>query len=211
MSEQLSDELIEPEILTSERIFDGVVWDVRAETFRYGGGELRREFVDHTGAVAVLALDDDGRVALIKQYRHPIRSREWEIPAGLLDIEGENPLVAAQRELGEETDLQAERWDLLSEFVTSPGGSDEIIRIYLARGLSATAAAFEREAEEADMELRWVPLDEAVEAVLARRVQNPSLTIAVLAAHAFRARDWRGLGDAASPWTRHPRVRHPRV
>ncbi|AND16189.1 NUDIX domain-containing protein [Rathayibacter tritici] len=210
MSEPLSDELVEPEVLTSDRVFDGMVWGVRAETFRYGGGELRREFLDHTGAVAVLALDDEDRVALIKQYRHPVRTREWEIPAGLLDVQGEDPLIAAQRELGEETDLQAERWDLLSEFATSPGGSDEVIRIYLARGLSATGSAFDREAEEADMELRWVPLDEVVEAVLARRVQNPSLSIAVLAAHAFRSRDWSGLGDASSPWTRHPRVRHPR-
>ena len=203
----LSDELVEPEILTSERVFDGMVWGVRAETFRYGDGELRREFLDHTGAVAVLALDDEDRVALIKQYRHPVRTREWEIPAGLLDIEGEDALVAAQRELGEETDLRAGRWDLLSEFATSPGGSDEVIRIYLARDLSATDAAFEREAEEADMELRWVALDEALDAVLARRVQNPSLCLAVLAAHAFRARGWAGLGDASSPWTRHPRVR----
>ncbi|SMH40602.1 ADP-ribose pyrophosphatase [Rathayibacter oskolensis] len=207
---ELADELVEPEILTSERVFDGMVWGVRAETFRYGDGELRREFLDHTGAVAVLALDDEDRVALIKQYRHPVRAREWEIPAGLLDIEGEDALVAAQRELAEETDLRADRWDLLSEFATSPGGSDEAIRIYLARDLSATDSVFDREAEEADMELRWVDLDEAVDAVLARRVQNPSLTIAVLAAHAFRSRGWVGLGDASSPWTRHPRVRHPR-
>ncbi|WKK71075.1 NUDIX hydrolase [Rathayibacter oskolensis] len=207
MSEPLADELVEPEVLTSERVFDGMVWGVRAETFRYGADVLRREFLDHTGAVAVLAIDERDRVALIKQYRHPVRSREWEIPAGLLDIEGEDALLAAQRELAEETDLQAGRWDLLSEFATSPGGSDEAIRIYLARDLSATDSVFEREAEEADMELRWVDLDEAVDAVLARRVQNPSLTIAVLAAHAFRARGWAGLGDAASPWTRHPRAR----
>lgn len=207
MTEPLSDELVEPEILTSVRVFDGMVWGVRAETFRYGDGQLRREFLDHTGAVAVLALDDDDRVALIKQYRHPVRTREWEIPAGLLDVDGEDALVAAQRELAEETDLQAERWDLLAEFATSPGGSDEAIRIYLARGLSATDSVFAREAEEADMELRWVQLDEAVDAVLARRVQNPSLTIAVLAAHTFRSRDWAGLGDASSPWDRHPRMR----
>ncbi|MCM6762459.1 NUDIX hydrolase [Rathayibacter sp. ZW T2_19] len=206
----LSDELVEPEILTSESVFDGMVWGVRAETFRYGDGELRREFLDHTGAVAVLALDDQDRVALIKQYRHPVRTREWEIPAGLLDIEGEDALVAAQRELAEETDLRAGRWDLLSEFATSPGGSDEVIRIYLARDLSSTGSVFDREAEEADMELRWVALDDLVEAVLARRVQNPSLTIAALAAHTFRSRGWAGLGDASSPWTRHPRVRHPR-
>ena len=112
---------------------------------------------------------------LIKQYRHPVRTREWEIPAGLLDVDGEDPLAAAQRELAEEADLVAAEWAVLADFVTSPGGSDEAIRIYLARGLSATPEAFAREDEEADMELRWVPLDECVDAVLARRVQNPSL------------------------------------
>ncbi|PPH23539.1 NUDIX domain-containing protein [Rathayibacter toxicus] len=210
MSELLADEPVEPEILSSERVFTGMVWGVRAETFRYGDGQLRREFLDHTGAVAVLALDEQDRVALIKQYRHPVRSREWEIPAGLLDIEGEDPLRAAQRELGEEIDLRASRWDLLAEFASSPGGSDEMIRVYLARGLFATDSAFDREAEEADMQVRWVALDDVVEAVLARRLRNPSLTIAALAASAFRARDWVGLGDASSPWLSHPRGRHPR-
>ena len=163
-----------------------------------------REYVDHTGAVAILAIDENDRVLLIKQYRHPVRAREWEIPAGLLDISGEHPLVAAQRELAEEADLVASEWNVLSEFSTSPGGSSEAIRIYLARGLSATAEAFAREAEEADMELRWVPLDDCVDAVLARRVQNPSLVLAVLAAHASRARGWVTLGSADEPWPRHP-------
>ncbi|NQX30032.1 NUDIX hydrolase [Microbacteriaceae bacterium VKM Ac-2854] len=204
---ELRDEPFEPTILSSEKVFAGAIWDIRAETFDYGDGTLRREFMDHTGAVAVLALNDADEVALIKQYRHPIRSREWEIPAGLLDVAGESGLVAAQRELAEEADLQAGRWDLLSEYFSSPGGSNEPLRIYLARELSPVETDFVREGEEADMELRWVALDEIVDAVLARRVQNPSLTIGALAAFTARSRGWAGLGDANEPWTRHPGYR----
>lgn len=195
------------EVTSSERVFDGLVWDIRRESFRYNGSDVVREYMDHTGAVAVLALDDDERVLLIRQYRHPVRLREWELPAGLLDVAGEDPLVGARRELEEETDLRAERWDLLSEFATSPGGSDEVIRIYLARGVSAADEVFDRTEEEADIEVRWVPLDEVVDAVLARRVQNPSLVIGVLAAHAARARGWATLAPASEPWTRHPKLR----
>jgi ADP-ribose pyrophosphatase len=146
-------------------------------------------------------------VLLIQQYRHPVGLREWELPAGLLDIDGEDPLVAVQRELEEEADLRASEWAVLSEFATSPGGNNEVIRIYLARGLSATEEAFERTEEEADIEVRWVPLDEAFDAVLARRVQNPSLVIGILAAHAARARGWESVAPADIAWDRHPKLR----
>ena len=118
----LRDDPTSPPVLSSERVFDGRVWDVRRETFELDGQPILRDFVDHPGAVAVLAMDERDRVLLIKQYRHPVRSRDWELPAGLLDITGESPLIAAQRELAEEVDLVAETWDLLSEFMTSPGG-----------------------------------------------------------------------------------------
>ncbi len=206
MAAELTDDPFSPEVVSSETVFSGRVWDVRHETFRYNGDEIGRDFVDHTGAVAVLALDDDGRVLLIKQYRHPVRHRDWEIPAGLLDVRGEHPLDAAKRELAEEADFQADQWNVLSEFYTSPGGSDEAIRIYLARGLRPTAEAFDRFDEEADIEVRWVPLDEAVDAVLARRIQNPSLTIGVLAAHIGRQNGWSQLGAADLPWLRHPKL-----
>ena len=167
LSAGLADEPAEVEIIRTERAFHGRVWDVRRDEFAYNGASIVREYVDHTGAVAVLALDDDDRMLLIKQYRHPVRMRDWEIPAGLLDIAGEDPLTAAQRELAEEADLAAAQWDVLGEFTTSPGGSDEAIRIYLARGLTATAEAFDRDEEEADIEVRWASLDEVVDAVLA--------------------------------------------
>ena len=200
----LRDELTSLPILESERVFEGRVWDVRRESVAFGDGEITRDFVDHTGAVAVLALDDEDRVCLIRQYRHPVRAREWELPAGLLDLEGESPLLGAQRELAEEVDLVAAEWSVLADFQTSPGGSNEALRIYLARGLSDAPEAFARTDEEAELEKHWVPLDEIVDAILARDVQNSILVIGALAAQASKARDWSTLAPGDAPWPRHP-------
>ncbi|WP_373317441.1 NUDIX domain-containing protein [Protaetiibacter mangrovi] len=172
------------ELVWSHRVYEGRVWDIRRDRFRFGDHELERDYVDHTGAVAVLARDAEDRVLLINQYRHPIRSRDWELPAGLLDVEGEDPLAAARRELAEEADLVAEDWSELLVFATSPGGSDEVIRVYEARGVSAAPEVFDRTEEEAELLLRWVPLAEVVEAALAGRLRNSILLLAVLAADA---------------------------
>jgi ADP-ribose pyrophosphatase len=204
--EILEDERIDLPVVTSDVVFEGAIWDVRRETFDYNGQQVTREFIDHTGAVSVLAIDDEERVLLIKQYRHPIRAREWEIPAGLLDVADEDPLEAAKRELAEEVDLAAASWSVLSDYVTTPGGNNEAIRVYLARDLSDTDA-FEREDEEADIEKRWVPLDEALDAVVARRIQNPSLVVAVYAAAISRSRGWSTLGAADAPWPQRELLR----
>lgn len=206
MTGELSDQSFRPEIVSSETVFEGAIWNVRRDVFRYNGEEITREYVDHTGAVGVLAMDEDDRVLLIRQYRHPVRHRDWEIPAGLLDKTGEDPLTAAQRELGEEADLQADEWNVLTDVFTSPGGNDESIRLYLARGIHSTGSAFAREAEEADIEVRWVPLDDAVEAVLQRRVHNAPLLIALLAARTAREQGWSTLGAANEPWPSHPKL-----
>jgi len=202
----LRDERAASEVVRHELIHHGAVWDVVSETVAYNDStEFTREYVDHTGAVAVLALNERDEVLLIKQYRHPVRARAWEIPAGLLDEKGEAPLAAAQRELAEEADLEAARWDLLAEYWTSPGGSNECIRVYLARELSEVPA-FDRFDEEADIETRWVSLDDAVAAVLGRRIQNPSTVVGVLSALASRNEGWRSLGEADAPWPRHPKL-----
>jgi 8-oxo-dGDP phosphatase len=180
----LVDEPLSPTIVLTELDFEGRVWNVRRDVFEYNGHELTRDYVDHPGAVAVLVLDDDGRVLLIQQYRHPIRSRDWEIPAGLLDIEGEDPLVAAKRELSEEVDLLASDWSHLVTFNSSPGGSNELITVFLARGISATVNSYHRTDEEADIVVRWVPIGEVIAGVLAQDLKNSILAIAVLAAHA---------------------------
>jgi ADP-ribose pyrophosphatase len=184
----LRDEPFEPEVVRSDLVYEGAVWNVRDDRVRYGDGEIRRQYVEHTGAVAILAMDDEGRVLMIQQYRHPIRHRDWELPAGLLDVPGENPLTAARRELAEEADLVASRWEPLVSSWTTPGGNDEIIHLFLATGLEPAPAVFAREDEEADIRTEWVPLQDAVDGVLAGRLRNGILAIGVMAA-ALRLRD----------------------
>lgn len=195
----LADARVDRPVLASDLLHDGLVWDVVGETVDLGeAGTVRREFVRHPGAVAVIALDDDDRVLLLRQYRHPVRAALWEPPAGLLDVPGEDLRAAAARELAEEADLVAGSWWVLLDYLTSPGGSDEAIRVFLARDLHAVPEAERhvREGEESDMELRWVPLDDAVAAVRAGALRNPSTVNGVLAAAVARADGWRGLRPA---------------
>ena len=180
--EELRDEPVEVEVTASETVYEGRVWDVRNDTFRYNGDELVRQYVDHPGAAAIVALDDDDRVLLIQQYRHPIRHRDWEIPAGLLDVAGESPLETAQRELIEEADLHADDWQPLVSIFTTPGGNDEVVHLFLARGLRPVGEAHAREAEEADIRIEWVPLADAVSGVLDGRLRNGILSVGLLAA-----------------------------
>jgi ADP-ribose pyrophosphatase len=181
---ELVDEPFHPTVTSSTVAFDGRVWDVRHEEFEYNGHTVVRDFVDHTGAVAVLARNDSGEVLLIQQYRHPIRMRDWELPAGLLDVRGEAALDAAKRELEEEVDLVAAEWSELGQYFSSPGGSNELIQVFEARGLTASPTVFDRTEEEADIVRQWVSLDDAVAGVLAGRFRNSIVAFAVLAAHA---------------------------
>ena len=211
-----SDRYAPRQTLSSDRVHDGIKWDVvvdevvlPAEDGQDADSTVRREYVRHPGAVSVLAMDGDERVLLLRQYRHPVRRELWELPAGLLDVADEPPLEAAARELWEEVDLTADRYDLLVDFFNSPGGSDEAQRVFLARGVHEVpdGETFSRTDEEAGIVTRWVPLDEAVADVLAGRIQNPGAVIAVLAAHAARAAGWDTLRPADSPWPAHPRMR----
>ena len=151
-----------------------------------GGVTANREVIEHPGAVAVVALDDHDQVALIHQYRHPLGKRIWELPAGLVDYAGEDPLEAARRELAEEAGLAAERWSVLVDIATSPGLSDEVVRIYLATGLGAVHRDVLGD-EEADLVSRRVPLAEAVRMVLAGEIINGPAVCGLLAAHAVRS------------------------
>lgn len=199
-AEQLFDQPWCAPITSAEKVYDGAVWDIRRETFDYGDGQLRRDFMDHTGAVAVVAIDEHDRMLVLRQYRHAVRLREWELPAGLLDVSAEPALICAQRELAEEADLVASDWQVLADYCTTPGGSNELVRVYVARGLSATDAPHPRESEEADMELRWVSLDDAHEAVLSGRVSNSIIVVAVLTAVAKRNAGWAHLLPGNAPW-----------
>jgi ADP-ribose pyrophosphatase len=177
-------------------IHHGKVFDVVADLVDLGGpAPVVREYTTHPGAVAVIALDDEDRVLLLSQYRHPVRRELWEPPAGLLDVPGEPEVLAARRELAEEADLAAARWWRLTSFFTSAGGSDEHITVFLARGLTPVpdGSRYERQDEEADMVPVWLPLDEAVAGVLDGSLECPTTVVGVLAAAAARARAWSTL------------------
>lgn len=191
-------------VVGTEMLHEGMIWDVVRDTVDLGdAGTVRREYVRHPGAVSVVALDDEDRVLLLRQYRPAVRQELWEPPAGLLDVPGEALQAAAARELAEEADLEAAHWWTLVDYRSSPGGSDEALRVFLARGLSPVPEAdrHTREAEEDGMPTTWVPLSDAVAAVLEGRLHNPSAVIGVLAAAAARARGWEGLRPADAPVT----------
>jgi len=186
-----------------ETLHEGRIFDlVRDDVDLGGAGVVTREYVDHPGAVAVVALDDADRVLLLRQYRHPVRSFLWEVPAGLLDVEGEPAVDAAARELAEEADLTAARWAVLTDYATTPGGSNEAVRVFLARGLVEVPEPerHTRTGEEAGMTSRWVPLDEAVTLALDGSLHNPSTVVGILGAAASRAGGWASLRPADAPW-----------
>jgi 8-oxo-dGDP phosphatase len=178
------------ELLGTETLYEGRVITLVKDTVAMPeGGDSVREVVRHPGAVAIVALDDDGRVVLLRQYRHPVDGYLWELPAGLRDAEGEPPLETAKRELAEEVQLAAERWSLLTTSFSSPGFCDELVLVYLAEGLSEVGRpeGFTVEHEELDLQVQRVPLDEAVQRVFSGNIRNASAVVGVLAAAQHRA------------------------
>ncbi|WP_282795904.1 NUDIX hydrolase [Streptomyces sp. CC224B] len=203
----LKDTAEEWRITASETPFTGNKTAVRTDDVVMPDGSVsRRDYQVHPGSVAVLALDEHDRVVVLRQYRHPVRQRLWEIPAGLLDVPGENPLNAAQRELYEEAHIKAEDWRVLTDVYTTPGGCDEAVRIFLARELSeAEGERFAVEEEELDMELARVPLDELVRGVLAGDLHNNCLVVGVLSlTAALRGDGLDALRPADAPWPARP-------
>ena len=176
---------------------------VREDTVRLPDGELvRREVVEHPGAVAIVALDEAERVLLIRQYRHPAAATLWEIPAGLRDVPGEPLQQTASRELLEEAGYRAADWHVLADFLSSPGISTERIRVFLARSLTEVPAAereYVRQHEEAYLTAAWVPLPEAVRAALAGDLHNGVAIVGILSAYAARSDGFRGLREAGQP------------
>lgn len=182
--------------------FRGRIWSVVSDEVRLpGGAVVTRDVVNHPGAVGVVVLDEDDRVLLIRQYRHPVGGYLMELPAGLRDVAGEPPLATAQRELAEEAGLTATQWYVLIDFFNSPGGSTEAFRCFLARGVTAIPGGRPHtgEAEEADLPQVWMPLADAVDAVLAGALHNPTTVTGVLAASAARDRGWSTLRPADQP------------
>jgi 8-oxo-dGTP pyrophosphatase MutT (NUDIX family) len=145
-----------------------------------GGRRLALEVVRHPGGAAAAALDDRGRVCLLRQYRHAAGGWLWEVPAGKLDP-GETPLETARRELEEEAGVRARSWEPLGEVVTAPGFCDEVIHLFLARELAAVPAR--PEAHEV-LEVHWVAFEEALARAAGGEIRDAK-TVAAL----FRARE----------------------
>lgn len=201
----LRDVLANRKVLERKASFSGGVWDVVTDRVRLDPStEVTRDVVAHPGAVAILAAREPGEVLLVRQYRHPVGREMWEPPAGLLDVEGEDPLAAAKRELREEGDVTAGEWNVLQDFFTSPGGSSEAIRIYLARDIEPVPPdeRHERVDEERDMLQRWWPVDEVLAGVAAGDLACPTLVVGALALDAARRADGATLRPADAPWDR---------
>ncbi|MBA3525133.1 MAG: NUDIX hydrolase [Geodermatophilaceae bacterium] len=200
------------EVEQSEEIYAGKIFRlVRDAVHMPDGRTAIREVVLHPGAAVVVALDDEENVVLLRQYRHPVRVYLWELPAGLLDVAGEPAHVGAARELAEEAALVATTWHTLLDLRSSPGFSDEAVRVFLARGLSDVPVAdrYVGQHEEADMTIERVPLDEAVARVLAGDIENAAAAAGVLAAWTARAREWADLRPADAPWRAKPALAAP--
>ncbi|MEH0939222.1 NUDIX hydrolase [Micromonospora psammae] len=187
-----------------ERFAGRIFSVVTDEVTMPGGGTAKRDYVRHVGAVAVVALDDAGQVVLVRQYRQPVGRHLWELPAGLMDVDGEELPVAAARELAEEADLIAGTLDLLVDVHTSPGFSDEVVRVFLARDLREVPAEqrHERREEEADIQIVRLDLDEAVGMVLAGEITNGPCVAGLLAAARARDAGWSVLRRPDAPLPR---------
>lgn len=190
-------------VTCSEEMAAGSVVRVRSDLVTMPDGQqVGREVVEHPGAVGIVAVDENDRVLVIRQYRHPASRELWEIPAGLRDVAGEPLIMTARRELLEEAGYEAAHWQVLADFFTSPGISSERLRVYLARGLTRVPdgeRGYVPEHEEAHLTVEWAPLDVVVSRILAGNLHNGVMMVGVLAALAARTNGFAGLRDAEAP------------
>lgn len=170
-------------VLSTELLIDAPIIAVRKDKLSMPDDQVAyREVVEHMGAVAVVAVNDNNQIAMVNQYRHSVSRRLWELPAGLLDIKDESELVGAQRELVEEAGLEASQWSVLTDLVTSPGFCEESARVFLAQDITEVERPEAFGDEEADMDFAWVDLDEAVKKILAGEINNSIAVAGILAA-----------------------------
>lgn len=170
-------------VLSSELLLDAPIVAVRQDKLAMPNDQVAfREVIEHMGAVAVVAVNENNEIAMVNQYRHSVKRRLWEIPAGLLDVQGESEILGAQRELVEEAGLEAAEWSVLTDLVTSPGFCEESARVFLAQGLTVVERPEAFGDEEADMDFAWVDLDEAVAKVLSGEINNSIAVAGILAA-----------------------------
>ncbi len=172
--------MIIPKILESQLVYTGKITSIRRDELTRGDGKtFVRETAVASDAVGIVAMDDKGRILLIRQYRHPMGRPVWEIPAGRMDVEGEKPEETALRELREEADTEASSVELLTLFLNSAGWTTEKTYVYLAKDLM-DVPEFQRENEEADIEKKWLSLNEAVELVKSGEIDDAKTVIGIL-------------------------------
>ena len=172
--------------ITSEKIFEGKVITLRYDTVVLPNGkEAGREIIEHPGGVAVVALDEEGNVYLVRQYRHPFEKILLEIPAGKLNY-GEDPFSCGVRELKEETGLSAKQFDFLGSFMVSPGFCGEKIYIYLARGLSAGDMNLD---PDEFLEVEKMPLSNLMDMIMANEIEDGKTVIGILKTNEYLKRE----------------------
>ena len=197
----ISDRQVSHPIVDRKTVFSGMVWDVRHDAFELNGETVERDYIVHPGAVAIIAINDSGELLLIEQYRHAQGKIMWEAPAGLMDLANEDPLATAKRELFEETGYIAQTWNVLLDLANTPGGSSEQIRIYFARDLSLHPDGRPiGSAEELDMPVHWIPVQEVLESIRRGAVTNPQLVAGTHAALIALAEPGMALRSEDAPW-----------
>lgn len=167
-----------PKIISSQKVFDGRVFNVTVDTVREGEQTYQREVVHHHGSAVILPVFDDGTVALVRQYRHPAVRYLIEAPAGTLD-RGERPDDGAARELEEELGLVAGRMEKLSEFFVSPGFCEEKMWVFLATELTEGKQQLD---EDEILDVVRLPIDEALEMITSGEIQDAKTIIALMLA-----------------------------
>jgi len=197
----ISDRLVDYPLVDRQSVFTGMVWDVRHDTFELNDEKVGRDYIVHPGAVAIIGLNDAGELLLIEQYRHAQGKIMWEAPAGLMDLANEDPLATAKRELFEETGYVAKTWHVLLDLANTPGGSSEQIRIYFARDLSLHPDGRPTgSAEELDMPVHWIAIQDVLESIRRGAVTNPQLVAGTHAALIAIAEPDMALRSEDAPW-----------
>ena len=197
----ISDRVVSHPIVDRQTVFSGMVWDVRHDVFELNDEKVGRDYIVHPGAVAIIALNDAGELLLIEQYRHAQGKIMWEVPAGLMDLANEDPLETAKRELFEETGYVAQTWNVLLDLANTPGGSSEQIRIYFVRDLSLHPDGRPiGSAEELDMPVHWIQIQDVLESIRRGAVTNPQLVAGTHAALIALAEPDLALRSADAPW-----------
>ena len=169
------------EVLSSQQVFSGRAFNLRVDQVSIDGGPaLPWEIIEHTGGVAMVPLDDAGNVLMVRQYRHAVATELLELPAGTVK-KGEDPAATADRELQEEVGMRAASLELIGEFFLAPGYSSELMRVYLATGL--TSATLPQDADEV-IRVERVPFAEAVRMAIKGQIRDAkSVAGLLLAAH----------------------------